>query len=81
MAWIDPQKEATALRTQVRAGFRSAASVIAERGGRMYDTLEQIQLERQWARDLGIVLDTDPAQVSASGSAQPTTTPSLEDSE
>lgn len=81
MPWIDPQKEATALRTQVRAGFRSAASVIAERGGRMYDTLEQIRLERQWARDLGIVLDTDPAQVSASGSAQPTTTPSLEDSE
>lgn len=70
MPWIDPMKEATALRTQVRAGFRSAASVIAERGGRMYDTLEQIALERRWADDLGIVLDTDPRQVSASGLAQ-----------
>ncbi len=70
MPWIDPMKEAMALRTQVRAGFRSAASVIAERGGRMYDTLEQIALERQWAADLGIVLDTDPRQVSAAGLTQ-----------
>jgi len=70
MPWIDPLKEATALRAQVRSGFRSAASVIAERGGRMYDTLEQIALERQWANDLGIVLDTDPKLVSSSGVAQ-----------
>lgn len=69
MPWIDPAKEATALRTQVRAGFRSAASVIAERGGRMYDTFEQIALERKWAADLGIVLDTDPSKVAASGVA------------
>lgn len=70
MPWIDPMKEATALRTQVRAGFRSAASVIAERGGRMYDTFEQIQIERRWANELGIVLDTDPLQVSAAGLTQ-----------
>lgn len=70
MPWIDPMKEATALRTMVRAGFRSASSVIAERGGRMYDTFEQLALERAWANDLGIVLDTDPALVSATGVAQ-----------
>lgn len=70
MPWIDPVKEAIGLRTMVRAGFRSASSVIAERGGRMYDTYEQIALERQWARDNGVVLDTDPALVSATGVSQ-----------
>ncbi len=70
MPWIDPLKEANALRTMVRSGFRSASSVIAERGGRMYDTFEQIAHERRWAADLGIVLDTDPAVTSASGIAQ-----------
>lgn len=69
MPWIDPEREAKALRTQVRAGFRSAASVIAERGNRMYDVYEQIALERQWAKDRGIVLDTDPAMVSSTGIA------------
>lgn len=76
MPWIDPVKEVTALRAQVRAGFRSAHSVIAERGGRMYDTYEQLALERRWADDLGLVLDTDPSRVSATGVAQ-TTAPAL----
>lgn len=70
MPWIDPEREAKALRTQVRAGFRSTASVIAERGGRMYDVFEQIALERNWAAEMGIVLDTDPRQVSAAGLTQ-----------
>lgn len=70
MPWIDPMKEATALRTMVRAGFRSATSVIAERGGRMYDTFEQIAQERAWANELGITLDSDPGQVSSSGVTQ-----------
>lgn len=70
MPWINPLVEVNALRTQVRAGFRSSASVIAERGGRMYDVYEQIALERKWAADKGIVLDTDPRQVSATGVAQ-----------
>lgn len=70
MPWIDPMREAMALRTCVRSGFRSSASVIAERGGRMYDTYEQIALERAWAREQGIALDTDPALVSATGVGQ-----------
>ena len=41
--------------------------IIAERGGRMYDTLEQIAIEQRWAAEMGIVLDTDPRQVSAAG--------------
>ena len=70
MPWIDPLKEANALRTMVRAGFRSATSVIAERGGRMADTYEQIAQERAWANELGITLDSDPGQVSSSGVTQ-----------
>lgn len=70
MPWINPVHEAEALRTMVRSGFKSATAVIAERGGRMYDTFEQIAHERRWARDLDIVLDTDPALVAGSGVAQ-----------
>ncbi len=70
MPWINPVHEAIALRTQVRAGFRSLSGVIAERGGRMYDVIEQLALERGWARDRGVVLDSDPAQTSAAGVAQ-----------
>ncbi|SKC57261.1 phage portal protein, lambda family [Pseudoxanthomonas indica] len=70
MPWINPVHEAQALRTMVRSGFKSATAVIAERGGRMYDTFEQIEHERRWARELGIVLDTDPALVADSGTAQ-----------
>lgn len=70
MPWIDPMKEALALRTMVRSGFKSASSVIAERGGRMYDTFEQIALERAWAREQGIVLDTDPQLTSSAGLTQ-----------
>ena len=54
----------------MRAGFRSLSGVIAERGGRMYDVIEQLALERGWARDRGVVLDSDPAQTSAAGVAQ-----------
>lgn len=70
MPWINPVHEAIALRTQVRAGFRSLSSVIAERGGRMYDVIEQLALERGWARERAVVLDSDPAQTSAAGVAQ-----------
>jgi phage portal protein, lambda family len=70
MPWINPVHEAQALRVMVRSGFKSATAVIAERGGRMYDTFEQLAHERNWARDLGIVLDTDPAMVSEAGQAQ-----------
>lgn len=70
MPWINPVQEAEALRSVVRSGFRSATSVINERGGRMYQIYEQIKRERDWATQLGIVLDTDPKQVSNAGLTQ-----------
>jgi lambda family phage portal protein len=70
MPWINPVHEATGLRMMIRAGIRSLTSVISERGGRMYDTLEEIRNERAWADELGITLDSDPKQVSNAGVTQ-----------
>lgn len=70
MPWIDPLKEINALTAQVRSGVRSLSSVIAERGGRMYDTLEQLSLDQRWAAERGLSLD-----VFAPAPAAPTTVP------
>lgn len=66
MPWIDPKKEIEAVTAQVRAGVRSLSSVIAERGGRMYDTLEQLSLDQRWAAERGLNLDVfTPAPTAA----------------
>jgi len=70
MPWINPVHEVEGLKGQVRAGFRTLASVQGERGGRMYDVLEQRALEMRWSDELGLVLDTDPRYTSSSGGAQ-----------
>lgn len=70
MPWIDPLKEINALTAQVRSGVRSLSSVIAERGGRMYDTLEQLSLDQRWAAERGLSLD-----VFSPRAAAPTTAP------
>jgi lambda family phage portal protein len=57
MPWIDPLKEIKSIKDQVRCGVRSLSSIIAERGGRMYDTLEQLSLDQQWALERGLSLD------------------------
>lgn len=61
MPWIDPNKEAQALRLMVRAGFTSAQEVIAERGGRLQDTYEQLSRERKLAGELDLTLESDAA--------------------
>lgn len=70
MPWINPVHEMQGLTMAVRGGVRTLAQVIAERGGRMYDTLEQRALEMRWADELGVVLDTDPRMVSQAGLTQ-----------
>lgn len=70
MPWINPVHEAIGLRTQVRAGFKTMSEVLAERGKRMYETIEQLRNERTWAQSQGVVLDSDPAQTSAAGVTQ-----------
>jgi lambda family phage portal protein len=71
MPWIDPNKEAMALRLMVRSGFRSAQQVIAERGGRMQDTYEQLARERRLAAELGLRLECDAANSVEAANRQP----------
>ncbi len=79
MPWIDPLKEINALTAQVRAGVRSLSSVIAERGGRMYDTLEQLSLDQRWAADRGLSLDVFPRPPTATAAAPERTEPEDEE--
>jgi lambda family phage portal protein len=72
MPWIDPAKEAQALRLMVRSGFTSAQSVIAERGGLLQDTYEQLARERRLADELGLTLESDArTRGSVPGTANP----------
>lgn len=59
MVWINPVHEADGLERMVRNGFRSAASVIGERGGRLADTYAELERERKLAEKLGLVLQCD----------------------
>lgn len=83
MPWIDPLKEINAITAQVQAGVRSLSSVIAERGGRMYDTLEQLALDKQWAQDRGLNLSVfeppTPAAMAAAASADANANPNAGD--
>lgn len=70
MPWISPQQEADAKKTNIRAGIESLTTVIRERGENPWEVFEQIKAEREECKRLGIVLDTDPAQVSNAGLTQ-----------
>lgn len=70
MPWIDPKKEADALVIMTRAGIKSMQQVIAERGGRLQDTFEQLARERDLADELGLVLESD-ARTAVGGAATP----------
>lgn len=70
MPWINPLHEAQAVKVMTRLGGTSMQQVIAERGGRLQDTYEQIARERRLADELGIVLDSDPRWTSSTGQAQ-----------
>lgn len=70
MPWINPLHEAQAVKVMTRLGGTSMQQVIAERGGRLQDTYEQIARERRLSDELGIVLDSDPRWTSSTGQAQ-----------
>lgn len=68
--WIDPEKEVNAYKTAARSGFNSIEQVIEQNGGDFDTTMEQIKSERDYFKKEEIVLDSDPSQVDAKGSAQ-----------
>ena len=71
MPWIDPLKEANALRQLTRAGFKSSEQAIAERGGNLQDVYEQLARERELAAELGLVLEADAATDTAPPAPEP----------
>ena len=70
MTWIDPRKEAEALRLMTRSGFRSLTQIVRERGSSVVDVFEELSRERKLAKELGLVLESDAAtKGSAPGAA------------
>jgi len=69
--FVDPQKEAAAYKDMIRSGIMTLSQVVALHGGDFEDQMRQRQHELAVADELGIVLDTDPSQVSNNGVSQP----------
>ena len=68
--FVDPQKEAAAYKALIRSGVMTLSQVIALHGGDFEEQMHQRQREVEVTKDLGIVLDTDPSQVSDQGNMQ-----------
>ena len=70
--WIDPTKEVNAFRAAVRAGFMTVSDVIAQTGGGTdaEDVFKGRRQELDMMGELGLVFDTDPAQVDMAGKGQ-----------
>lgn len=76
--FVDPQKEAAAYKELIRSGIMTLSQVIALHGGDFEDQMRQRQHELAVADELGIVLDTDPSQVSNSGVSQSVPVPATQ---
>jgi lambda family phage portal protein len=76
--FVDPQKEASAYKDLIRSGIMTLSQVIALHGGDFEDQMRQRQHELATADELGIVLDTDPSQVSSNGVSQSVPVPPTE---
>ncbi len=69
-AWVNPVDDAKTAAIEVRSGFRSWQSVVAEKGRNPDDVLDEIEAFNIAADDRGIVLDIDPRKTSAQGLQQ-----------
>jgi len=66
----DPLKDVNARIKEVRAGFRSLSSAIAETGENTDDVLDEIQSDNAKLDKRGIILDSDPRRISQAGQVQ-----------
>lgn len=69
-AWVDPAKEVAAYKEAVRCGFKTLGEVVAEQGGDLDELLLARQSELAMLDQMGIVVDTDPTQVTGAGQQQ-----------
>lgn len=61
MPWIDPLKEANAMRSLEQAGHASGPEIVRRRGRNPRDVIEQEKRWRQKWRDAGELITADPA--------------------
>lgn len=66
----DPLKDVNARIREVRAGFRSLSSAIAETGENPDDVLDEIASDNAKLDERKIVLDSDPRHISQAGQVQ-----------
>lgn len=66
----DPLKDATARIKEVRAGFRSLSSAIAETGENPDDVLNEIASDAKKIDKRKLILDSDPRRMSQAGQVQ-----------
>jgi capsid protein len=66
----DPGRDVKAKLDEVRAGFTSLSSAIAETGYNPDDVLAQIAADNEKLDALGIILDSDPRRMSQAGQTQ-----------
>jgi len=76
-SWVDPAKEVAAYKDAVRCGFMTQSEVIAQSGGDIEEVLEQRRREVEMAEGMGLVFDTDTAQVDDKGQLQATVAPAV----
>lgn len=69
-AWVDPLKDQLAEQMAIRAGFKSRARVIAERGDDIEDVDREIAEDNARADKIGLILDSDPRKTAGSGALQ-----------
>ena len=69
-SWVDPAKEVSSYKEAVRSGFMTQSEVIAQSGGDFDELMLRRAAEIETAKDLGIMLDTDPMFVSKAGVTQ-----------
>jgi lambda family phage portal protein len=71
--WVDPLKDITAEVVEVRSGFKSMQTALAERGANVADAFAEIAEANKLADKLGLALATDPRRVDDKGGLQPAT--------
>jgi lambda family phage portal protein len=62
--WVDPVKEVTAAKEEIKAGLNTLAGVCAAHGKDYQDVLKQRAREQAFAQSLGLNLDIDALDVS-----------------
>ncbi|MBQ0934642.1 phage portal protein [Ideonella paludis] len=68
--WVDPAKEGAAAKSDVRSGFTTLTDVLAEQGEDLEEHFQRRADELKLAKQYGLVLDTDPSQLTDKGSSQ-----------